>query len=231
VEHDFIMGDNEIMDITCEHCSAKFKIADEKIPSGKTASFPCPKCKKRIEIKSNQSPETAEPLLDDDPDGVAAEFGFEEDGYESDDKPFDFIEEEGKIALICESDATHREKLSKALDLLEYHVSEAKDNRDALRSLRYKPYDLVIVDEYFGTKDPELNGVLIYLERLHMEQRRNMFVALLTDRFRTMDHMMAFCKSVNLIINKSNIADVEKILSRNINEYEMFYRIYHETMI
>ena len=219
------------MDITCEHCSAKFKIADEKLPKGKTASFPCPKCKKRIEIKPTKPPEVAESFLEDDPNGVAAEFGFEEDGYESDDKPFDFIEEEGKIALICESDTTIREKIAKALDLLEYHVSEAKDNRDALRNLRYKPYDLVVVDEYFGTKDPERNGVLIYLERLHMEQRRNMFVTLLTDRFRTMDHMMAFCKSVNLIINKTNIGDVEKILARHITEFEMFYRIYHETLI
>jgi len=219
------------MDITCEHCQSKFKISDEKIPQGKAASFPCPKCKKRIEIKALDAKEDVESLLDEDADGIAAEFGFEEDGYQSDDKPFDFIEEEGKIALICESDATIREKISKALDLLEYHVSEAKDNRDALRNLRYKPYDLVIVDEYFGTKDPERNGVLIYLERLHMEQRRNMYVTLLTDRFRTMDHMMAFCKSVNLIINKTNIADVEKILSRNITEFEMFYRIYHETMI
>ncbi len=216
------------MDITCEHCQSKFKIADEKIPIGKAASFPCPKCKKRIDIKPNNATETQ---LDDDADGIAAEFGFEEDGYDSTDKPFDFIEEEGKIALICESDATVRETIGNALDLLEYHVSEAKDNRDALRNLRYKPYDLVIVDEYFGTKDPERNGVLIYLERLHMELRRNMFVTLLTNRFRSMDHMMAFCKSVNLIVNKSNIADVEKILARNITEFEMFYRIYHETKI
>ena len=219
------------MDITCEHCQSKFKIADEKIPPGKAASFPCPKCKKRIEIKPSESTQAAEHLLAESADEIAAEFGFEEDEYGADDKPFDFIEEEGKIALICESDATIREKISKALDLLEYHVSEAKDNRDALRNLRYKPYNLVVVDEYFGTKDPERNGVLVYLERLHMEQRRGTFVTLLTDRFRTMDHMMAFCKSVNLIINKNNMTDIEKILSRSITEFEMFYRIYQETIM
>jgi len=38
------------------------------------------------------------------------------------------------------------------------------------------------------------------------------------------------CKSVNLIINKKNLHDVERILSRNITEYEMFYRIYKETL-
>lgn len=216
------------MDIICENCRSKFKIPDESIPRGKTATLPCPKCKKTISIKA---PEATNAAMDDEADNMAADYGFEEDGYEDEEKPFDFIEEEGKIALVCESDTVIHQSLVSALELLEYHVSEAADNREALRSLRYKVYDLVVVDEYFGTKDPERNGVLIYLERLHMDVRRNMFVTLISDRFRTMDHMMAFCKSVNLIINKKNIEDVEKILSRNISDYEMFYRIYKETLL
>ena len=216
------------MDIICENCRSKFKIPDESIPRGKTAKLPCPKCKKIISIKA---PETTNAAAGGEADSVAAEFGFDEDGYESSDKPFDFIEEEGKIALVCESDTVIREGVVRALELLEYHVSEVADNREALRNLRYKVYDLVLVDEYFDTKDPERNGVLIYLERLHMDVRRNMFVTLISDRFRTMDHMMAFCKSVNLIINKKNIGEIEKILSRNISEYEMFYRIYKEVLI
>lgn len=216
------------MDIICENCKSKFKIPDESIPRGKTATLPCPKCKKTISIKA---PEATNAAMDDEADNMAADYGFEEDGYENSEKPFDFIEEEGKIALVCESDTVIHESLVSALELLEYHVSKAVDNREALRSLRYKVYDLVVVDEYFGTKDPERNGVLIYLERLHMDVRRNMFVTLISDRFRTMDHMMAFCKSVNLIINKKNIEDVEKILSRNISDYEMFYRIYKETIL
>jgi predicted Zn finger-like uncharacterized protein len=217
------------MDIICENCSSKFKIPDESIPSGKTATLPCPKCKKTISIKA---PKRINAISDDDTEDASAEFGFEEDDdYENSEKPFDFIEEEGKIALVCESNKVIQESLVNALELLEYHVSEAADNREALRNLRYKAYDLVVVDEYFGTKNPERNGVLIYLERLHMDVRRNMFVALISDRFRTMDFMMAFCKSVNLIINKKNMEDVEKILAKNISDYEMFYRIYKETLL
>ena len=216
------------MDIICENCQSKFKIPDESIPRGKTATLPCPKCKKTISIKA---PETTNVDTDLEADNVTEDFGFEEDGYDNSEKPFDFIEEEGKIALICESDTVIHQSLVSALELLEYHVTEAVDNREALRNLRYKVYDLVVVDEYFGTKDPERNGVLIYLERLHMDVRRNMFVTLISDRFRTMDYMMAFCKSVNLIINKKNIEDVEKILARNISDYEMFYRIYMETLL
>ena len=217
------------MEITCDSCQSKFKIADEKIPTGKTASFPCPKCKNKITIKPANETQSVE---EDTKVDENVDFGFEEEdaGYEpeSPDSVFDFTEEEGKIALVCESDAVVKEKLLKALDLLEYHVMEATDNRDALRKMRYKVYDAVVVDEYFGTKNPEANGVLIYIQRLTMDIRRKMFVTLISDRYRTMDYMMAFNKSVNLIINKKNTDDIEKILSRNITEHEMFYRIFKE---
>jgi predicted Zn finger-like uncharacterized protein len=217
------------MEITCDSCKSKFKIADEKIPTGKTASFPCPKCKNKITIKSaGETQAVDEATSENEP----VDFGFEEEeaGYEPEpsESVFDFTEEEGKVALVCESDAVVKEKLLKALDLLEYHVMEATDNRDALRKMRYKVYDAVVVDEYFGTKNPDANGVLIYIQRLSMDIRRKMYVTLISDRYRTMDYMMAFNKSVNLIINKKNTDDIEKIFSRNNTEHEMFYRIFKE---
>ena len=53
---------------------------------------------------------------------------------------------------------------------------------------------------------------------------------MISDRFRTVDYMMSLNKSVNLIINKKNAADMDKILSKGISDYDMFYRIYKETM-
>jgi hypothetical protein len=63
-----------------------------------------------------------------------------------------------------------------------------------------------------------------------MATRRNMFIALVSDRFRTMDNMMALNKSVNLIINVKNIEDIGKILSRGITDNEYFYRVFKETL-
>jgi hypothetical protein len=56
-----------------------------------------------------------------------------------------------------------------------------------------------VVNEYFDTQDPDANSFLIYLERLPIEYRCNIFVTLLTSRFRTMAHMIAFCKSVKTL--------------------------------
>jgi len=69
------------------------------------------------------------------------------------------------------------------------------------------------------------------LDRLNISVRRNVFVALVTDRFRTMDAMASFNKSVNLIVNLNNIADIEKILKRGVADNEFFYRILRESLI
>ena len=63
-----------------------------------------------------------------------------------------------------------------------------------------------------------------------MSTRRNMFVAMVSSRYRTMDNMMAFNTSVNLIINIKNIEDIGKILGRGITDTELFYSIFKETL-
>lgn len=220
------------MEIICDSCQSKLKIPDEKIPAGKTASFACPKCKGKITI----SPDSEnQPEVSDENAGDFDDLGFAEDSFEDEDaseeaRPFQFIEEEGKIALICETDPVIRKSVTDVLILMEYHVTAAQDPRDALKKIRYQNYDVLVVNELFGSEDPDTNGVLIYLERLSMDTRRNMFVAMISERFRTMDNMMAFNKSVNLIINKENAAEVDKILSKGLTGYDMFYRIYKETL-
>ena len=217
------------MEIVCQNCQSKFKIADDKLPSGTTASLKCPKCKTRMTITVPKvAPEAKGRDMDDF-------FGFDQgdegsDSYDADEKPFDFIEEEGKTALVCESDPSIRKKIKPTLDILEYQITEAKNSRDALKQMRYHTYDLIVVNEYFDTRDPDANGVLIYLERQPMLVRRNIFVALLSTRYRTMDQMGAFQKSVNMIVNLSNIDDFDKILQRGLADYGIFYRVFKESL-
>ena len=215
------------MDIICQSCQGKFKIADDKLPAGKTASVKCPRCKSTIRIASKKVESTESDVAFDDL------FEFEEEeseGYEATEKPFDFIEEEGRTALVCESDALIREKIRPSLDILEYHITEVPNSREALKKMRYHNYDLVVVNEYFDTQDPDANPLLIYLERMLMETRRNIFVTLLTSRFRTMDHMIAFQKSVNLILNIRNIDDFDKIIQRAYADYGLFYKVFKESL-
>jgi len=208
------------MEIICNNCQSKFRVPDEKIPAGKRATVACPKCKGKISLGSPKGSSGGGSFDSTDPNN----------GYDATEKPFDFIEEEGLTALVCESNPLVRKTIIKALEVLDYQITEAESTRDALKRMRYHNYDLFVINENFDTDNPESNGILLYLERLSMLVRRNMFIALVSDRFRTMDNMMALNKSANLIINSKNIDDIGKILSRGITDNEFFYRVFKGTL-
>lgn len=215
------------MDIICDKCQSKFKIPDNKIPAGKIVILPCPKCKNKISIDSRKKTDDSKP---NEKKAMTAFNEIDSDVYDASEKPFDFVEEEGKTALICESDLSIKKKIADVLHIMDYHFTEAESARDALKKMRYHDYDMIIVNEDFDTKNPDSNGVLIYLERLSMDIRRNIFVTMISSRFHTMDNMMTFNKSVNLIINIKNIDDIDKILQRGIADNEFFYRVFRESL-
>jgi predicted Zn finger-like uncharacterized protein len=215
------------MDIICDKCQSKFKIPDNKIPAGKIVALPCPKCKNKISIDFSKKTDDSKP---NEKKAITAFNEIDSDVYDASEKPFDFVEEEGRTALICESDPSIKKKIADVLHVMDYHFTEAESARDALKQMRYHDYDMIIVNEDFDTKNPDSNGVLIYLERLSMDIRRNIFVAMISSRFHTMDNMMTFNKSVNLIINIKNIDDIDKILQRGIADNEFFYRVFRESL-
>ncbi|NNG00493.1 MAG: hypothetical protein HKM93_13990 [Desulfobacteraceae bacterium] len=214
------------MEIICQNCGSKFNVPDEKVPEGKTTTFKCPKCKGRINAKRPESAKKGASAPTDD------FFGFDEnedeDFSDSGDRPFDFVEDEGKTAMICEPDPEIRDQVRTVLEILEYHIVEPVDSRQALKKLRYQYFNLVVLNENYNTRNPDANGLLIFLERLDITMRRSIFVCLLSNRFRTMDNMAAFQKSVNIIVNTSNINDLDKILRRGLADYDLFYRVIKE---
>ncbi len=167
------------MEIICDNCQSKLKIPEGKIPAGKTASFSCPKCQHKLTVSSPAEAREQSSPAETEPSPFPS-FDFEEDteeAYDASDKPFDFIEEEGKTALVCESDSGVKGKITKVLDLMEYHITEVEDTRDALKKMRYHDYNIIIINENFDSSNPDSNGIMIYLERLNMVTRRNMIVA------------------------------------------------------
>ena len=152
------------------------------------------------------------------------------DTYKASDKPFDFIPDGGMTALICEPDPSVRAKIINILRDMDYHITEPASARDALSKMRFHVYDMVVLNEYFDTEDPSANDVLKYLKRLPMNIRRNIFVVLVSSRFRTMDNMASFIDSVNLVINEENIDDVDTIISSGIADNKSFYLVFKESL-
>ncbi|MDI6776984.1 MAG: response regulator [Syntrophales bacterium] len=152
------------------------------------------------------------------------------DTYDAADRPFDFLETGGETALICEPDPSTREKISNILKSLGYRITEPTSARDALKRMRFHVYDLVVLNENFDTGDADNNDVLNYLSSLSMSIRRQIFVALVSDRFRTMDNMAAFNRSVNIVINPESIDDIGPIIQRGTTDNTAFYHVFREIL-
>ncbi len=225
------------MNVICDNCNKKIKIPDEKIPKGKAFSISCPKCKNKISVKAKPAktsapekkrrdssvqapppskPHTKRPTKEEESNGPPL-------------NPFEFLEEGAKTAIVCEPSDEIAQKLKRILENMDYHVLIANNPRETLKQMRFHEFDMVIINELFGTRDPDMNHVLKFLSQLNMTSRRNMFVALISNRFRTADNMQAFNKSVNLIINPKDMDKFEQVLNRGITENENFYKVFKET--
>ncbi len=199
------------MEIICDACQSRFNLADEKLPPGRPVTLKCPRCQNRIRIGA----QTAE---------------VHDEGYDAFEKPFDFVDRDGKTALICESDADIRQRLVNAILILGYQISIGENARDVLKKMRYHEFDMLVINEDFDIPDPDANGILINLSRQPMTIRRKMMVVMLTGRYRTMDSMVAFAHSVDLIVNTKNVNDFEKIVSRGIADQDAFYHVFREAL-
>ena len=226
-----------IMNVVCEKCRSKFQIPSQKVPKGQEFSVICPKCSSKVSVdtrfdKPLSTKETAAPSAKPKPipnNTIIEEV--DSSTYDASEKPFDFVEEGAETALLCEPDPAIRSKIITALYNMGYHTTAPQTYKDTLKQMRFHVFDMVVLNERFGTRDPDMNSVLKYLDRLSMSIRRNIFLALITDRFRTMDNMAAFNKSVNLIINLKNINEIEKILRRGLADKKAFYRVFKESLI
>ncbi len=229
------------MEINCKNCGKKINIPDEKIPKGKSFSVRCPSCREKISVdlkaEAEQSSLAEAGWSQQAEDGDEGEenreqhmFAVSGEDYDASEKPFDFLEEEGHTAMVLEQHEETAGHIKGVLEVMDYHVTMPGSIREALRKMKYHQFDLIVLNETFDSGSPDANGVLIYLQRLNMHVRRNIFVALLTERYNTVDNMAAFLKSVNIVINLKDLKNFDRILARGINENELFYTVFKESL-
>jgi len=215
------------MEIVCNDCGSKFKIAESKLPLGRAVNIKCSKCDATIEVsaKADVSTEPSNARQGNEAKGGGAI------SYNASEKPFDYLQEGTETALLCEHDLEIRQKIHTVLEKMNYHVVEAASARNALKYMRFHTYDVLVLNEVFEATGADSNHVLQYLSQLPISVRRDMFVILLGDAFRTMDNMSAFNKSVNIVVNLENVEDMEKILKGALGEHRAFYKVLRESLV
>lgn len=219
------------MDIICEKCNARLSIPDGKIPSGQRAVISCPKCKNRITLNVPVPGRTDLPSEVGEKPGPVVNNADSDYGYEDDDASLDFFEEGVRLALIMGNETHQIEKLGQTVDELGYKHVSAKNTRDAISKMRLHHFDVILLSDGFDGIDLAQSPILQHINSLSMSVRRRIFLALVADEFKTMDHMMAFAMSANMVINGGDLDRLTSIMQHAISDNDKFYKVFTDTMV
>lgn len=63
-----------------------------------------------------------------------------------------------------------------------------------------------------------------------MSIRRKIFLVLSSEKLKTLDNMMAFAKSANLVVNPDDLHNLPLILKKAISDHERFYKVFEDTL-
>ncbi|HDZ23494.1 MAG TPA: hypothetical protein ENH70_03025 [Desulfobacteraceae bacterium] len=216
------------MEITCEHCKTTLNIPDEKIPKGQKISATCPKCREKLTIDTRKGRDRegrmSGPSRSSDGDAGAISDYL----AETEEDALEYYEEGVKLALVLGEDEEQRSKIEKHLDAMGFSCVLADDTRKGIGKMRLHHFDLVIFPEDFGGVALDQSPILHFLNHLSMSVRRRMFVVVIGEHFKTMDQMMAFALSVNLVVNRKDLGRLSMVMQRAISQNERFYKVFME---
>lgn len=233
------------MELTCDQCKTKLNIPDEKIPKDQVVRINCPKCKYKITLDprssgpgrtilepGQQESVTAEKETDRNPElkrKKESDEGYTYSDY-SEDKALDFYEEGTKLSLIMGSNSEQSQKIKTVVEELGYKGVVTPNTRDALGKMRFYHFDVVILGEGFDGQSLENSSIMSHLNRLGMPVRRRIFLALLSEKFKSTDNMMSFAMSANAVFGTKDMDRLGLMLKKAVSENEKLYKVFLDTL-
>ena len=219
------------MELICEGCQAVIQIPDERVPQNSTFRLHCPRCKQKI-VASTKPPERQEDthinagLTSSVFEVTSAAAVNPEAGVP---EGMDSLQSDQSTALLYVNREEAHAELKTILESLGYVVDSPAAADQALQRLRFNQYRVILLDDDFERQSP--NPVAEYLAGLNMNIRRDMFVVLIGQRFKTADHLQAFIESVNLILHPDDLPQLATFLARGVRDQEQFYKVFTECLI
>ncbi len=233
------------MEITCQACSTKLAIPDDKVPKNAVFKVTCPKCQEKIQVSTKAEsaeappaeaasapaapPPAAAPPPSSEPQSLPESATFEEEDLGAMATTEDDFVEDQKLALICFDQPKIQTGVKTALEGLGYTVHIPTKAEDAIQRIRQNRYEVVLLHEAYGGS-VENNLVLQTLQPMAMPLRRHMCVGLVGKSFRTLDNMMAFVKSVSFVVAERELPKIKAITRQAVSGNDQFYRVFREAL-
>lgn len=228
------------MEVTCQACSTKLAIPDEKVPQNAVFKVTCPKCQEKIQVSTKTEsveaasapaappPAPSPSVQEDAAPAPSMDQDFSEDVAPAAATEDDFVEDQ-KLALICFDQPKIQAAVKTAFEGLGYTVHVPAKAEDAIQRLRQNKYEVVLLHEAYGGS-VENNLVLQTIQPMAMPLRRHMCVGLVGKSFRTLDNMMAFVKSVSFVVAERELAKIKAITRQAVSGNDQFYRVFREAL-
>ncbi|MGH7276184.1 MAG: hypothetical protein ACREIY_04065 [Candidatus Rokuibacteriota bacterium] len=135
-----------------------------------------------------------------------------------------------KLVLVCENAPERQGVIRAALEQLGYAMLSATTAEEATERMRRQIFEIMIVDEQFESSGVLDNAVLKMLNTMPIGIRRHMFVVLLGREFKTFDNMMAFTRSVNVVVNLNDLPHLPAIVKKGLEDNNDFYRVFRDML-
>ena len=136
-----------------------------------------------------------------------------------------------RLVMVCEDTPERQAIIKAALDQVGLTMFPVKTTEEAVERLRREVFEVLILDEQFQGSTALDNEVLQAVQTMQMAQRRYMFVILLGREYKTFDNMMAFARSVNVVVNLNDLPHLPAILRKGLQDNNDFYRVFREMLV
>lgn len=229
------------MQVSCTQCQRDINIPDAKVPEGQAFNLTCPGCKSKFRVDQHLKNEAADapspaeapaspqeqPIVPPPQKVEVSEIdtsGLLVDEDEDEDEELEIYDDDDMVALIL--DDTNRKVWIEVLEEKGYKFQFAHSPEHAIHKMKFYRFSIVVLEESFGGVTMGSSPIYKHIIEMPMVDRRNIFVVLVGEKFRSTNNMEAFTYSVNLVINPKDFSKVGMILKKAIIENEAFYKAY-----
>ncbi len=129
-------------------------------------------------------------------------------------------------ALICSSDPHNAQTASAVLQSMGYSTEITISVSESLKELD-DMYPLIVVDSGFSDDPDGGRRIISKINACRATERRQTFVVLLSATQKTLDGNSAFLSGVNLVVNRNDIASIDKPIREGQKNFQKMYTIFN----
>jgi predicted Zn finger-like uncharacterized protein len=202
----------------CPECTTRFQLDDSKVPDH-AFKVRCPRCQHVVVLPGRQDAATPGPA--EDPAPAAPQ---------SPPRPprpprrEHTGSDKARDALIAIPDADLAKAFTETLARLDYNVDVAEDVEEGARLLEQGAYAVAVAAG--GADGAQEDGLARRIMRLTPDMRRQVFVILAGDQFKTADGTQAWSAMVDLVVKSSEVTTCEGFIRSTMSERRRLYQTF-----